>query len=68
MILTILASKLSEHEIPSLGKIYNNIDTNKDGNLSVAELVEGLKDMNAEDVEGCSKILMSLDTDKSGNI
>lgn len=31
MILTILASKLSEHEISDIGKIYNNVDKNKDG-------------------------------------
>ena len=31
MILTILASKLSEHEISGIGRIYNNVDKNKDG-------------------------------------
>ena len=31
MILTMLATKLSEHEIQRLGEIYNNIDKNMDG-------------------------------------
>jgi len=46
MILTILASKLSEHEISGIGKIYNNVDKNKDGQLSIQELITGLKDLN----------------------
>lgn len=41
MILTMLASMLSDYEISSLGIMYNNIDTNKDGKLSISELVEG---------------------------
>ena len=39
MLLTILASKLSENEISTLGRIYNNIDKNKDGLLNINELI-----------------------------
>jgi Ca2+-binding EF-hand superfamily protein len=41
MILTILASKLSENEISFLGRIFNNIDINKDGSLTYQELIDG---------------------------
>jgi hypothetical protein len=34
-----LASMLSDHEISTVGKIYNNVDKNKDGQLNLNELV-----------------------------
>jgi len=43
MILTILASKLSENEISFLGQVFNNIDKNKDGILNLQELIEGFR-------------------------
>ena len=43
MILTILASKLSENEISFLGQVFNNIDKNKDGILNLQELIEGYR-------------------------
>lgn len=36
-----LASKLSEHEISDIGKVYNNVDKNKDGQLALGELIQG---------------------------
>ena len=39
MILTMLSSKLSDSEISNLGRMYNNIDKNKDGQLALSELV-----------------------------
>lgn len=34
-----LSSKLSDSEISNLGRMYNNIDKNKDGQLALSELV-----------------------------
>lgn len=68
LILTILASKLSEHEISNIGQVYNNVDKNKDGQLSIGELISGLNGISMEQAKEWKDQLMSLDTDNSGQI
>ena len=42
MILTLIASKLSENEVMQIGSIFSNVDSNKDGKLSLGEIMHGL--------------------------
>jgi calcium-dependent protein kinase len=66
-VLTFIASRLKDEDIKQLKDIFNTLDKNKDGTLTLEEIKEGvslLKD-NTLNVE---EIFSSIDTDGSGVI
>jgi len=66
-VLTFIASRLKDDEINTLKEIFNTLDKNKDGTLTIEEVKEGvgqLKDNNLN----IEEIFSSIDTDGSGVI
>lgn len=73
-VLTFIASRLKDDEIKSLKDIFNTLDKNKDGTLTLEEIREGIYRINLAvsklsdkslDIE---EMFKSIDTDKSGVI
>jgi calcium-dependent protein kinase len=66
-ILSYLASRVTEDEIKENIKMFNQIDKNHDGYITVKELKKGLagKDKDEREVQ---TIMMSVDTDNNGAI
>lgn len=66
--LTFIASRLKDDEIKELKEIFNTLDTNQDGTLTIEEVKTGIsklkdgKDINLEE------LFYSIDTDGSGVI
>lgn len=73
-VLTFIASRLKEDEIKSLTAIFNTLDENKDGTLTIEEIKKGNFDGNlgvsklGEKNIDVEEIFRSIDTDKSGVI
>ena len=66
VVLTYLATQLSEKEMEPLKRIFMSLDKNGDGILSLEEINEGLKDRSDE--KELREIMTSMDTDGSGFI
>mmetsp|Transcript_120576 Transcript_120576/g.352171 ORF Transcript_120576/g.352171 Transcript_120576/m.352171 type:complete len:507 (-) Transcript_120576:148-1668(-) len=66
--LTLIAQHLKEEEIEGLKKIFSALDKNKDGTLSQAEIIEGMKTHNATMPADLEEVLAAMDTDGSGTI
>ena len=66
VVLTYLATQLSEKEMEPLKKIFMGLDKNGDGILSLEEINEGLKGR-SDEIE-LREIMSSMDTDGSGFI
>lgn len=66
VVLTYVATQLSEKEIQSLKKLFQALDKNGDGRLSREEITEGLK--GRQDEKELCEIMLSMDTDGSGFI
>ena len=67
-VLTFIASRLTEEEIKNVKKIFENIDKNNDGKLSLEELKEAAGKTPGFKMEQIDEIFKSIDTDNSGNI
>lgn len=66
VVLTYLATQLSEQEIEPIKKLFIALDKNGDGKLSMDEIEKGLKELkNAKDLV---ELVQAMDTDKSGFI
>ena len=67
--LTFIASRLRDANVQNLKDIFNTLDLNKDGTLTLDEMKEGIEKLKKDnidiDIEGISK---SIDTDHSGKI
>lgn len=68
VVLTCMASQLSENEIMDLGKIFLSLDKNGDGTLTFEELTEGLSKLPDFNTKEIQDLMASMDTDKSGKI
>ena len=66
VVLTYVATQLSEKEIISMKKLFQALDKNGDGRLSKEEIIEGLK--GRSDEKELVDIMLSMDTDGSGFI
>jgi len=66
-ILSYLASRVTEEEIKKNIEMFNQIDKNHDGYITLKELQKGLDDTDLNQQE-VSTIVMSVDTDNNGAI
>lgn len=68
-VLTFIASRLRDADVQNLKDIFNTLDLNKDGTLTLDEMKEGIEKLKKDnidiDIEG---IFKSIDTDHSGKI
>jgi calcium-dependent protein kinase len=67
-VLSYLASRVSEEEIKENIKIFNQIDKNNDGYITIKELTKGLTSGDQKMVGEIQAIMMSVDTDDNGAI
>ncbi|WVZ86714.1 hypothetical protein U9M48_033457 [Paspalum notatum var. saurae] len=67
--LKIIAENLSPEEIMGLKQMFNNMDTDKSGTITVEELKEGLTKLGSKISEAeVQKLMEAVDVDKSGSI
>ncbi|XP_062226422.1 calcium-dependent protein kinase 12-like isoform X1 [Phragmites australis] len=67
--LKVIAENLSPEEIKGLKQMFNNMDTDKSGTITVEELKEGLTKLGAKISEAeVQKLMEAVDVDKSGSI
>ena len=67
-VLTYIASRLSEEEIKKIKAIFETIDTDNDGKLSLEELKKAVSLTDGMKIEYIEQLFKSIDTDNSGNI
>lgn len=63
-----IASQMSEKEIGGLIDIFNKLDTNGDGEISIEEFRSGLQTLNGKAAEEVQGVFDKLDADKNGSI
>jgi calcium-dependent protein kinase len=67
-VLVFIASRLNDSDIKDLKEIFNSIDKNKDGTLTLDEMKDGISKLtSAKDVD-IESLFKSIDTDGSGQI
>ncbi|RLM66096.1 calcium-dependent protein kinase 29-like [Panicum miliaceum] len=67
--LKVIAENLSPEEIKGLKQMFNNMDTDKSGTITVEELKEGLTKLGSKISEAeVQKLMEAVDVDKSGSI
>lgn len=64
--ITFIATQISSKDIQHLKKVFESIDKNGDGNITLKELKDGLKDVKNKDE--LMAIMEGADTDGSGTI
>ena len=67
-VLTYIASRLSEEEIKKIKAIFESIDVDNDGKLSLEEMKKAVSLTDGMKLENIEQIFKSIDTDNSGNI
>ena len=67
-VLTYIASRLSEEEIKKIKAIFQTIDIDNDGKLSLEELKKAVSLTDGMKMENIEQMFKSIDTDNSGNI
>lgn len=68
-VLTYIASRLKDQDVQNLKDIFNTLDKNKDGTLTLDEMKEGIEKLKNENIEmDIEGIFKSIDTDHSGKI
>jgi len=67
-VLTYIASRLSEEEIKKIKAIFQSIDVDNDGKLSLEEMKKAVALSDGMKLEYIDQIFKSIDTDNSGNI
>lgn len=66
--LQFIATEMSDKEIGELIDIFNKLDANGDGEISIDEFKKGVSKLSAKDAEEVGKLFMDLDADKNGSI
>jgi len=64
----VIAHNLDDVKIKELRETFMRIDTNGDGQLSLAEMQAGFKESGVADVAEMVELFKNMDTDDSGNI
>jgi len=67
-VLTYIASRLSEEEIQKIKAMFESIDIDNDGKLSLEEMKKAVSLSDGMKPEYIEQIFKSIDTDNSGNI
>jgi calcium-dependent protein kinase len=68
-VITFIASRLQDKEVEKLKNIFQTLDANSDGTLTLEEMKNGIESLKDPEVEKEIETLFnSLDTDKSGKI
>ena len=67
-VLTYIASRLSEDEIKKIKTIFQTIDIDNDGKLSLEEMKKAVTLADGMKIENLEELFKSIDTDNSGNI
>ena len=67
-VLTYIASRLSEEEIKKIKAIFQSIDVDNDGKLSLEEMKKAVSLADGIKMENIEELFKSIDTDNSGNI
>ena len=68
-VLTYIASRLNDNEVKILKEIFENLDINKDGTLTLDEMKKGLEKLKDKNVDiDVKSIFKGIDTDSSGRI
>ena len=67
-VLTYIASRLSEEEIKKIKAIFQSIDADNDGKLSLEEMKKASSLIDGMKLEQVEDLFKSIDTDNSGNI
>ena len=67
-VLTYIASRLSEDEIKKIKAIFQTIDIDNDGKLSLEEMKKAVTLADGMKIENLEELFKSIDTDNSGNI
>lgn len=69
LVMNFIASQLPQKDIMMLGKVFMEIDKNKDGTLTVEELTNYLRiNGHKPEFKEINKIISSLDVDNNGSI
>jgi calcium-dependent protein kinase len=66
-VMTFICSRMKDEEVSHLKEIFESIDKNGDGHLSLDEVKEGMKKVGMED-QGIEELFKKMDTDGSGMI
>ncbi|NP_001357651.1 calcium-dependent protein kinase [Zea mays] len=67
--LKVIAENLTEDEIKGLKQMFNNMDTDRSGTITVEELKDGLAKLGSKISEAeVQKLMEAVDVDKSGSI
>ncbi len=67
-VLTYIASRLSEEEIKKIKAIFQSIDVDNDGKLSLEEMKKAVSLADGMKIDYLEQLFKSIDTDNSGNI
>lgn len=67
IVLTYIATRLKDSEVKHLREVFEALDINKDGSITIEELQIGLQKAGC-DQQNVEQIFKSMDTDKSGKI
>lgn len=67
-VITYIASRLKDSDISDLIKVFEEIDKNKDGTITLDEMKDGIEKMNQMIDIDITELFKSIDTDKSGSI
>jgi calcium-dependent protein kinase len=68
-VLTFIASRLGENDVKVLKEIFQNLDSNKDGTLTLDEIKKGIEQLKNPDFKvDINALFKSMDTDHSGRI
>lgn len=67
VVLMFIASRVQDEEVAHLKEVFDQLDKNKDGTITIEEMEIGLKDAKIDKVY-LNELFDSIDTDKSGRI
>jgi Ca2+-binding EF-hand superfamily protein len=69
IVLNFIASQLPQKDIMSLGRVFMEIDKNKDGNLTVEELSRFMKQQDSNpNLKDMAEVIEHMDVDHNGQL